>query len=252
MRTLTQWLIAHGLVCFSVLAIAADSDADLAEALSLQNSDLAVAPTSNTGTSTTAGTTDNTGVYVDLSAGYAAVNWSDFSQGAFDGYSARMGRVTNQGKGGFTAGVDTGYRINDYLGLEFAWYYLPQASGFSDITSSLPPLRVCSWLAYIALKPVLPLSKKSKRVELFGKFGGAYRSLKYGRAASNVGGFGNRNNSYVSAVLGGGLQYWLDQNWSVSAQYLYMWRNTGGNSITQRAPGANLILGSVGYQFGLY
>ncbi len=188
------------------------------------------------------------GVYVDLSAGYAAVDWKDFGIGSFNGFSITRGIFKGNGTGGFSFGFDVGYQINNIMALDIGWYYLPTVKGYSNIFISNPSLKLDSWMAYLALKLIVPLSK---HFDLWGKLGFGYRSLDWRGEATALPGFGDRDVDYFSGVFGAGLQYWLDQNWSLSAQYLYMLSHTSGAQISRRAPSANIIVGSVAYIFSV-
>lgn len=195
----------------------------------------------------------NEGVYIDLAAGFASVDWVHFGQGSFDGYSVVMGTgtvgsVTSNGHGGFTYGFDAGYQVNKYFGIEGGWFDLPTVKGTSDVSVVLPSLRTSSWFAYLALKLIVPITD---HFQAFAKVGGGYRSLKHSNTATTVPGFGPTSTNYISGVAGGGLQYWFGDHWTIAVQDLYMFKNTSGGSISRRAPGANLVLGSVGYRFGV-
>ena len=219
--------------------------------LAEENSLLAETPDPSLAEPSTIHSTDNgdAAVYVDLSVGYAAVNWSGFGVGAFNGYTRNIGVVDHLQHGGMTAGFDVGYQINPYLAIEGGWYYLPPVRGRSDINASLPPLAVRSWMGYLGVKGVLPLSQQ---FHVFAKVAGAYRSLTYRRDAADVPGFGVNNNRYMTVAFGGGVEYAIDDNWSISAQYLGSLKKTGGDEVTKRSPAAHLFLASVGYRFGLY
>lgn len=191
---------------------------------------------------------DRTGVYVDLGGGYASVDWGNFGVGSFNGYSALDGSVNHNRTGNYTFGFDVGYQINNFLGMEVGWFYLPQVKGNSDIFVSLPDLKLSSWMAYLALKILIPLSR---HFDLIGKVGLGYRSLDWGGNAIGIFGFGDRNADYFTGLFGGGMQYWFDQNWSISAQYLYLLGRTSGGQVSRRAPSANLIVGTVAYIFAV-
>jgi len=192
---------------------------------------------------------DYSGVYVDLGFGYAFVNWKDASIGAFNNFSSTVtGGTSSNGNGGFSFGVDVGYQINRYLGLELGWYYLPKVRGNTDVTPALQPLTLKSWFAYLALKGMLPITRK---FDFFVKVGPAYRALRYSGTGSTMIGFGGQTNQYWTVMAGGGFQYWLDENWVVALQYIYVGRCGQTSNITRQAPGANLALVNVGYKFTL-
>ena len=188
------------------------------------------------------------GVYVDLSAGYAAIDWGNFKLGPFNGYNTFGGSVNDNDTGGFTFGFDVGYQINNLLGLEVGWYYLPTVEGNSNIATSLPSLTLDSWLAYLALKVMVPFSN---RFGLFLKTGLGYRSSDCRGSATSFFGFGTSNTDYFSGVFGGGFQYYFNDKLSVSAQYLYMLDKKSGDTIPRFAPSANIITASVGYIFSV-
>jgi len=192
---------------------------------------------------------DYSGVYVDMGLGYVNVDWSGSSIGAFNNFSAAvMGAATNNADGGFTFGGDIGYQINRYVGFEFGWYSLPKVTGLSDVTPMTPALILKSWLAYAALKGMIPISGK---LDIFGKVGIAYRSLRYTGAASITSGFGGQINQFWSYVFGAGLQYWLSENWVVATQYLYFSDSSNTSFVTRQGPAANMVTLNLGYKFGL-
>lgn len=221
MRMLFKSLLAIAMATFSVVSLAG-SPAPAAPP----------APTRN-------------GVYVDIAAGYASIDWSGFGIGSFNGYNAFDGQVNSNAHGSFTFGFDVGYQINNILAIEAAWYRLPEVKGQSDIVQPLPDLKLKSWLAYLALKFIVPLNQ---RFSVFGKAGLGYRSQDWDGNATGVFGFGDHDTNYFSGVFGAGVQYYFNNNLSVSAQYLYMLDKTNGN-VSERVPSANLIVGTVSYIF---
>jgi len=192
---------------------------------------------------------DYSGVYVDLSAGYANVNWSSSTIGVLNGFSPTVNGAPNgNARGGFSGGGDIGYQINRYLGLEFAWYSLPKVTGVSDVAMTLPAVTIRSWVADFALKMMAPIWGK---LDIFAKVGPSYRSLRYTGTGSITAGFGGQKDQYWSVMFAAGLQYWLDQNWVISAQYLHFAEYTRGGNVNRQAPTAHLYMGSVGYKFTL-
>jgi opacity protein-like surface antigen len=192
---------------------------------------------------------DYSGVYVDFGLGYALVNWKDASTGAFNNFSPTVtGGTSSNGNGGFSFGVDVGYQINRYLGLEFGWYYLPKVKGNTDVMPALQPLTIKSWAAYLALKGMVPITRK---LDIFVKVGPAYRYLRYSATGSTMSGFGSQSNQYWTLMAGAGLQYWLDENWVVAVQYIYIGHCAETAKITRQAPAANLVLVNLGYKFSL-
>ena len=192
---------------------------------------------------------DYSGVYVDLAGGYAKVRWSDSVLGAFNNFDTGVeGVVTEHKDGGITAGGDVGYQINRYFGIEGGWFYFPRVEGVSDVATNLPALILKSWAAYFALKIMAPIWGK---LDVVGKLGISYRYLRYSDAASIVGGFGGQINHYWAAMFAAGLQYWLDQNWVTSVEYLHFPEYTQGGKVSRQAPTAHVIVASVGYKFTL-
>ena len=62
----------------------------------------------------------------------------------------------------------------------------------------------------------------SNRFSFFLKTGLGYRPLDWSGNATGFAGFGDDDESYFSGVFAGGFQYYFNDNFSVSAQYLYM------------------------------
>lgn len=192
---------------------------------------------------------DYSGVYVDLSAGYAQINWATASIGAFNGFSPIItGGPTSKGRGAASFGADVGYQINRYLGLEFAWYSIPTVRGVSDIAMILPALTIKSWVADFALKLMAPIWGK---LDIFAKVGPSYRYLRYSGAASITPGFGGQTDQFWSVMFAAGLQYWLDQNWLLSVQYIHFPQYTRGGNVNRQAPTAHIYVASLGYKFTL-
>lgn len=199
---------------------------------------------------------DYSGVYVDLAAGYAGVKWSGATIGVLNGFSTAItGGPTSNGDGSFSYGVDVGYQINRYLGFEFAWYYLPKVMGTSDVAAALPDVTIKTWVAYAALKVMVPIWGK---LDVFAKIGPSYRYLRYSGQGSSNAGFGGQSDQYWKVMYAAGFQYWLNQNWVISLQYLQFPKYARGDTanrttprVNRQAPTAHIYVATVGYKFSL-
>lgn len=210
-------------------------------------------------------------VYLEGHLGYAQSNWADeLANGvmgaAVNNANGSVFSPTDKGKGGFAGGVDLGYNATQHLAVEGGWMYLPEVKGTHNtaVNRTITGLangataNVKSWMAYAAAKFSVPVMEN---LNLFGKVGVAYRSLKYS-VSQTVAGLANSTGKghYWTPVFAAGLQYMM-QNWIVGAQYLYLpghasvnRGSTGQMAVTgapNAAPEVNLYTGFVGYQFNV-
>lgn len=174
------------------------------------------------------------GVYVDVNAGYASINWKDFNP-------TRNFNFTSNGSGGFTIGADTGYEYNRYLAFELGWYYLPQAK-YNTLNNI--NFKVQSWFAYFGLKLSVPVSQ---RFYFFGKLALAYRYLKF---RSSPGGFAPDGAHNLWRPLGAlGWRCYFGPNWSIIMQYIYMPGRKSNSAGAVVSPSVNMITLGYSYRF---
>jgi len=202
----------------------------------------------------------DSGIYVDVDAGSAQSNWSNFWAGAMNPAPMGVppGTVTSHGRSGFTIGGDLGYQFNRHFSAELGWYKLPTVAGSAPIAPiAMNALQTRSWILYFAGKLSVPVYDD---IDLFGKAGLVWRNLSYsGSSAANpifAAGIG-RTGHYWAPFLGFGGQYKITHEWSVNVQYLYIpayTRNANfvvANDVKNQAPAAHLILGGIGYKFAV-
>lgn len=199
-------------------------------------------------------------IYLDGHLGYDQSNWSDDNANDLIGNVATAAySPTKQGKGGLTGGLDWGYNFTQHTALEAGWFYLPSvtaavtAAGVSAGATAGTSATVKSWVLYAAAKLSVSIMNN---LDLFGKIGVGYRSLKYsgvtGSALIAVAG----NGHYWLPLFATGLEYTVD-SWLLGAQYSYITGNTAVNHANtsygapNAAPSANLYTAFLGYKFNV-
>ena len=186
-------------------------------------------------------TVSHSGAYVEGNLDYAHRNWKDFDDSAFGDSTATN---TSNIRGGFTFNVDAGYQFNKSWSLEGGWYYFPKAKATLGETAQ----NVKSWFTYGATKMTLPVYDNTY---VFGKFGAAYTHNKANTTLATTDGTpaNSTRSKYWRPMFAVGTQYYLNQNVSVNAQYMYL---TGYNKVSTRnfaAPVAHIFTVGVGYKF---
>ena len=196
-------------------------------------------------------------LYIEASLGYVASDWDTTLDFIFPDAIDRD--VSNQ-SGGFAWGGVIGYQVKKYLALEVGGYGLPSVDydihSKDDINDTG---EISHWFVYMAPKVNVPIPG-IPGLDIFGKFGLAYR---VGDFSDHQYVDGVENNEVVSspynlleAIMGAGLQYDFNQNWSASAQYLFLpdgvssTTDLGPNGIDHiRVPEIQIITGVIGYHF---
>lgn len=194
-------------------------------------------------------------IYLDGHIGGALSNWKNFNANNVMGASGNSFYAPNKNsKGGFTGGLDLGYNITQHIAVEGGWFYLPQVKGAPTALGALAKMtgtaKIDSWFAYGAAKLSVPVMEN---LDLFGKMGVAYRSLKYsGVSINGVTG----NGHYWSPLFATGLQYnW--GSWQLGGQYAYLPGNSESNSgnalfgAPNSAPEVHLLTAFLGYKFNV-
>jgi len=197
-------------------------------------------------------------IYLDGHFGGALSNWKTFNSNNVLGASGSSLYAPNKNsKGGLTGGFDLGYNITQHIAVEGGWFYIPQVKGAGTgstvgglTRTSAMTSKVDSWMAYGAAKLSVPVMEN---VDLFGKIGVAYRSLKYsGVSINGVTG----NGHYWAPLVATGLQYnW--GSWALGGQYAYLPGNSEVNSgntafgAANSAPEVHLLTAFLGYKFNV-
>lgn len=204
-------------------------------------------------------------IYIDGHVGYAQVDWKNFNSNNVMGASgSSVYKPNSNGMGGWTGAVDLGYNITQNIAAEAGWFYLPQVKGNYVGGVAVPGAigstgTVNSWFAYMAAKLSVPVMQD---LDLFGKVGVAYRSVKYSTPTVTSGAGATAfnqatgNGAYWAPMFATGLQYFFG-NWSVGAQYTYLPGHTDVNygapayGAPNAAPQANLYTAFLGYKFNV-
>lgn len=168
------------------------------------------------------------GIYIQGDLGYALSRWDEVV-----GYSA-------SDSGSFTAGGAVGYQFTRYLAAEFGGFWIDRVRVATPVT--LGRVRVTDWFLYLAGKLMAPLPWVDN-LDVFFKAGGAYREVDP-RGGPRV--------ELWRPVFGGGLMYWVNENWYVKGQYLYVPGNSRFVSIfSSGVPALHLFTAGIGYKFAI-
>jgi OmpA-OmpF porin, OOP family len=190
------------------------------------------------------------GVYVEGYVGYALNRYDMNRPGPF---SLAGTTLSSNKSGGFTFGFDVGYQFTRHLALELGWFYLPRVKGNGVVLNANNALvnagqvKVNSWFAYLAGKFNVPVPMVDN-LDVFGKFGVAYRNLNYSAAAGTV--FTN-DTGYWTPMFAAGLQYMFTPAWSATFQWIHLPGYFKATPASRQAPNANLFLFGIGYFFAI-
>lgn len=209
---------------------------------------------------------DDSGIYIDVDAGWAHSDWANFWGGIYN--TAAMapagGGISSGGGSGFTWGADLGYQFNRNLSAELGWYQFrkvvgAQAVAVAAVTSGLTNVATRSWILYFAGKLSIPVYDN---IDLFGKAGLVWRNLS--RSGPGMGLIPVNNaiptsSHYWAPFLGFGGQWWLTHAWSLNLQYMHVpsysrsagpsLTVTAANDVAKQSPSVNMIVAGVGYKF---
>lgn len=199
--------------------------------------------------------------YIEGQIGYNFSDWSSLK--ANPGLNPPGGpqqflRITNGGTGSFSGGGDVGFQWCRNFAVEAGALYLQSVSGTNRLTNLSVPggwatttgnsLHVTSWLAYTALRVIVPIYDG---FDLFGKFGVGSRFLSW--TGQGVTGF--QSEYYFTPVFAGGASYNFMQNWTAGVQYMYVPGHYDGgttfNPAQRSAPEANIVTAFAGYGFAV-
>lgn len=199
------------------------------------------------------------GFYIEGHLGYAHQNYFDDQKWRLE--SGVDTNNHNNARGGFAAGVDTGYRIDDHYAVELGWFHLPSVNVAS---TSYAPVYLKSWALYLAGKYMLPLPWMNS-TDWFFKLGVMYRDAAVSKTASvtssgalgkvTYGGISNGSSTYVRPMFATGLDYSFSDAWSGIMQYAYFMgaRNSfpfvNANTGSLGTVAANVFTLGLGYKF---
>lgn len=193
------------------------------------------------------------GYYIEGHAGYARQNY-------FDNTNWRAAthvdtNTNNNARGGFSAGVDAGYKINRHFAVELGWFHLP------DVRTNAPGsvgAYFSSWVLYLAGKYMCPLPWMNN-TEWFFKMGVSYRDAELSAASANALAtnytVSKRDSTFVRPMFATGLDYSFSDAWSGVMQYAYFMgaRNsfpfTTANAGAMGTVAANVFTLGLAYKF---
>lgn len=193
------------------------------------------------------------GYYFEGHMGYARQNYLDNAL-----YRQVTGVSANHNSnetGGFSVGVDAGYKINKHFAVELGWFHLPSVNVRPDGQARA---YVTSWALYLAAKYMMPVMH-STNTDLFFKLGVMYRDAK--APATPVNGSGTTitktTSDFVRPMFAVGVDRSLSSDLSFILQYAYFMgaRNSfptttsGNNTGSLGTVAANVFTAGLGYKF---
>lgn len=199
------------------------------------------------------------GYYVEGHAGYARQNY--FDNAKWRQYTG-VGVVNNgNDRGGFSGGVDLGYKINHNYAVELGWFHLPSVN-LNMQSSTATSAWMKSWALYLAAKYMMPLNWMSD-TNLFFKLGVMYRdsiiptnALVWVVSANSI---TKRKTDFVRPMFAAGLDYAFSHEWTGVFQYAYFMgartsfpvRVNGGNDGYLGTVDANVFTLGLAYNFNV-
>ncbi|HLB56200.1 MAG TPA: outer membrane beta-barrel protein [Coxiellaceae bacterium] len=199
----------------------------------------------------------DSGYYIEAHAGYARQNYFDNENYDTEGTNTGTGTNNNSNvTGGFSGGVDAGYKINSNFAVELGWFYLPDVNVMTSATAGIAPAWMTSWALYLAGKYMMPIAWMNN-TDAFFKLGVMYRSATLPAAAVASTGYGTTTgtSTFVRPMFATGLDYSFSDAWSGIIQYAYfMGANnsfplTAANSGSLGTVAANVFTLGLGYKF---
>ncbi|PIZ03567.1 MAG: hypothetical protein COY58_08930 [Gammaproteobacteria bacterium CG_4_10_14_0_8_um_filter_38_16] len=196
----------------------------------------------------------DSGYYVEGHLGYARQNYFDNQQ-----WAVSSGVDNNNGgnaRGGFAAGLDAGYKINNNFAVELGWFYLPSVNVASQ---GFSPVRLKSWALYLAGKYMTPVSWMNN-TDWFFKLGVAYRQATVSTTGTVIAGpttlgISKGKSTFVRPMFATGLDYSFSDTWSGIVQYAYFMGARNSFPLSTSANGAlgtvaaNVFTLGLGYKF---
>lgn len=187
------------------------------------------------------------GYYIEGHLGYARQDYFDARNWRTNTSVSNNSNVN----GGFSAAVDTGYKINRHYAVELGWFYLPTVNVMPASSASA---NLTSWVLYLAGKYMMPLPLMSN-TDLFFKLGVAYRSASLASAAQTQYAVSTGTSSFVRPMFATGLDYSFSDSWSGIFQYAYLLGAANSFPLTAANTGslgtiaANVFTLGLGYKF---
>lgn len=182
----------------------------------------------------------DSGYYVEGHLGYARQNYLDNNKWLL--YTGGThAHANSNAAGGFSGGVDAGYKINRNFAVELGWFYLPTV----DVsTTAGARANLSSWALYLAGKYMMPINWFNN-TDAFFKLGVAYRSatLASGVLGSAVYNVSTGTSTFVRPMFATGLDYSFSDSWSGVIQYAYFMG--ANNSFPYSSPVNSGALGTV-------
>lgn len=196
------------------------------------------------------------GYYIEGHLGYARQNYFDNENWRVTGGSTGVSQnINNNGRGGFAAGVDAGYKINRHFAVELGWFHLPSVN-VSE--AGQPSSYLKSWVLYLAGKYMMPLPWMNS-TDVFFKLGAAYRNATLGSAAAAATGYNvsTTKSTFVRPMFATGLDYSFSEAWSGVIQYAYFmgannsfpFASTATSTGALGTVAANVFTLGLGYKF---
>lgn len=185
----------------------------------------------------------DSGYYIEGHLGYARQNYFDNINWRSAGTLYSTGSNNNSNvRGGFSGGLDGGYKINRHFGVELGWFHLPDVDVVANKTVAATYLR--SWVLYLAGKYMMPLPWMNS-TDVFFKLGVAYRKATLPaitHAASTGFNVSSGKSTFVRPMFATGLDYSFSDTWSGIIQYAYF---MGARNSFPRKTAATGALGTV-------
>ncbi len=206
----------------------------------------------------------NSGVYVDVTAGAFLRDIKDNSSLSQDGTTLA---TYDNGQSGFTVGGNLGYQFNKTWSVEVGYDWLQNAkvtaSGAAIFTggsalASGDIVTVKTWMMDAALKASVPVMDC---VSAFAKLGAAYTHNEVD--LNDAGTHYKKDNNYWNPMFGAGLDYNVNQTWTVGVEYTYVpggdtWAKVHASPIlpgtragSHVLPGIHALKLKVGYTFAM-
>jgi len=166
------------------------------------------------------------GFYVDGDIGLSNQQWRYSGLiNNVDSPAVVLSHSLTNNPNGFTGGFDAGYKITQNIAGEFGAYFLPKVDAHWTLTeagtSTTGTATISSWYSYAALKFMAPVFYNT---DIFMKIGGAARSGEFRNDPAGIGSPGTPNmdvNSF-NFLFGAGVQYYVNQTFSLNAQWIYL------------------------------
>ena len=181
-------------------------------------------------------------LYVEGGGGYA---WSPYDKYLhIDGVGDNLTNDHNF----WTADGDVGYQFHPNFAIEFAGYYISEGDwkdadfNGNDVGGG----NFSSYLLTLGGKVTAPVYKVNgeNKVDIFGKLSAGYRDL-----SSDTDEVDLANGDYWTPVFAAGIDYNINQNFYVAAQYIYVPANDSTSDLDNRAPEVQMGVATLGYKF---